>query len=56
MLPKKAIEEFQEIYKAENGKEISFEEASVKAPKLLRLFRLITEPIPDDWLKKLQKD
>jgi len=42
-LSDKAIKEFQEIYKESIGKEISFEQAKVKAENLLKLIMLITE-------------
>jgi len=52
MLPRDAITEFQEIYKAELGIEISYEEASERAEKFRHLFKLIYQPIPKDWLEK----
>lgn len=43
-LPDKAIKEFQEIYKRKCGKEISFEQAKIKAENFINLFDLITKP------------
>ena len=51
MLPRDAITEFQEIYQEELGTEISYEEASERAEKFLRLFKIVYQPIPEDWLK-----
>lgn len=44
---KEAIEEFQQIYKETYGKEISFDEASEKASKLLKFFNIIYKPIKE---------
>lgn len=52
MLSHDAIIEFQEIYQEELGTEISYEEASERAEKFLRLFKIVYQPIPQDWLKK----
>ncbi|MCB9813210.1 MAG: hypothetical protein H6772_02255 [Pseudomonadales bacterium] len=52
MLSQKAIIEFQKIYQEELGTEISIEEASERAEKFLRLFKMIYQPIPDKWLEE----
>jgi len=44
-LPKKAIEEYQTIYKRTFGKTISYEKAEMEGIKLLMLFKLIYKPI-----------
>lgn len=46
-LSKKAIEEFKEIYKNKYGEEISDEEAYEKGRRLIRLFKLIYQSIPE---------
>lgn len=51
MLSHDAIIEFQELYQEELGTEISYEEASERAEKFLRLFKIVYQPIPQDWLK-----
>ena len=43
-LPDEAVKEFMEIYKKDCGKEITFEEARIKAENSLRLIKLITTP------------
>jgi hypothetical protein len=40
-LSRKTIEEYQQIYKEEYGKEISFEEAEKQGTNLVELFRLL---------------
>jgi len=44
MLSKKAIEEFQEIYRIEYGEELSLDEATAKAESLLRLYKSVLKP------------
>ena len=46
MLSRKAIVEYQEIYKKEFGTEISYAEALEQGTKLLSLMRVIYRPIP----------
>lgn len=55
MLSEKAIASFQQIYKQEFGAEISRDEAIAMGTKLLRLFQLIYQPIPKEWLEELIK-
>ncbi|MBP9781084.1 hypothetical protein KBC89_00320 [Candidatus Woesebacteria bacterium] len=55
MLSHDAITEFQEMYKAELGVEITYEEASERAEKFLHLFRTVYQPMPKDWLKNRTK-
>jgi hypothetical protein len=39
-LSKDAVEEFRELYKKKMKKEISFEEAEIKAEKLMKIYML----------------
>jgi hypothetical protein len=41
ILSKKAVEEYQEIYKMEFGIELSYSEAEEKGIKLLRIFAIL---------------
>jgi len=43
MLSDQAVKEFQYIYKDSIGEELTFEEAKIKAEKLLKLITLITK-------------
>lgn len=52
MLSPDAITEFRELYQDELGMEISYEEASERAERFLRLFKLVYQPIPNDWLSQ----
>ena len=52
MLPQDAINEFKQIYQDEYGVELSDQEASERAYKFLRLFKMIYQPIPDKWLEE----
>jgi len=54
-LSKKAIEEFNEIYKKEFGEEISDQEAYEEASNLIKLFKIIYRPIPKDKIKEFNK-
>ena len=45
-LSKKAIEEFEEIWRKEIGTEIPDEEVQALAQDLLSLFKLICRPLP----------
>lgn len=47
-LPDEAVKEFQKIYKNKIGKEITFNEAKIKAEKFINLFDLITKPIKNN--------
>jgi aldehyde:ferredoxin oxidoreductase len=47
MLPKKAIEEFKKIYKKSYGVELSDEEATDKANRLVNLYRAVYSD--DKW-------
>jgi len=51
-LSKQAIADFQKIYLLEFGVELSNQDASEKAIKLLRLFKLIYQPVPKEWLRE----
>ncbi len=50
MLSKEAITEFQKIYQEEFGIDISYSEASDHSIKFLKLFNMIYQPVPEDWL------
>jgi len=43
MLPREAVLEYRQIYKAKCGVELSFEEAERKADNFIRLIALITD-------------
>lgn len=51
-LSKAAIEEFKRIYKEEFGEELSDQEATEKAQRLISFFKIIYRRIPDDEEKK----
>jgi hypothetical protein len=61
MLPEKAIQEFKELYKKRYGVELSDEEASGRANRLFKLYKVtympesIIEPVPPSKNKKLIK-
>ena len=56
MIPsKEAIEEFKEIYKKEFGEELSDQDATERATKLLNLMEAIYKPIPQKEYEKTQK-
>ena len=55
-LSKQAIFEYQAIYKKQFGKEISLEDAQEQATKLLRLFKLIYQPISKKWITNKNKN
>lgn len=44
-LPKEAVEEFQQAYKQDFGKEITYAEAEEMGIDLIELYRLIYRPI-----------
>lgn len=48
MLSQKAIEEFKQIMKEEQGIELSDERAREAAERLLSLFRVIYRPLPEE--------
>lgn len=52
MLSQNAIDEFKQIYQDEYCFELSEQEASERAEKFLRLFKMIYQPIPDKWLEE----
>lgn len=56
MLPHQAIIEYMNAYKSSFGKEISFEQAAVKAEKLIDFYRLIYRPLRKEWLVQGQKE
>ena len=54
MFKDKDIAEFQRIYKARFGKEISKEEALAKGAKLLRMVQLFYKPMTENEYLQLQ--
>ena len=46
MLPKKAIPEFQTIYKRSYGVELDFEQARDRAERLVRLYKSVYSDLP----------
>jgi hypothetical protein len=58
MLSTQAIEKYREIYKAEFGMDLTFEEASEQAQRFLNLARIVMQPMPKKYLaryKEIQK-
>ena len=55
VLSDKKIADFQAIYKARFGKEISREEAIEKGIKLLRLIEIIYKPMTEKEYQQLQE-
>jgi len=55
VLSDKEITEFQTIYKARFGKEISREDAIEKGIKLLRLIEIIYKPMTEKEYQQLQE-
>jgi len=56
MIPsKEAIEEFKKIYKKEFGEELSDQDATERATKLLNLMEVIYKPIPQKEHEKTPK-
>lgn len=55
MLSKKAVEEYQQICREEQGRELSYEEAQDEALRLLQMFKVIYRPIPKEVLKKYEQ-
>ena len=49
MIPKKALEEFKQIYK---GEDISDELAMEEAVTLLTFFNVVYRPIKKEWLQE----
>jgi len=47
MLPKKAYDELKELYRKHRGEELTDEEASAIANRLVRAYYLVTRPDPD---------
>jgi len=46
VLPKKAVEEFQKVYERSYNKKLTFEEASDKANRLVRLYQAVySDPV-----------
>jgi len=56
MIPsQEAIEEFKKIYKKEFGEELSDQDATERATKLLNLMEAIYRPIPKRDYDKIQE-
>lgn len=54
VLSRKAVEEYQMIYKKTFGEEISYDQALEQGIRLLRLMKMIYSPIKKEWAKKLK--
>ena len=52
MLSQKAIQEFKNIWKQENGADISDDFANRRGRKLLEIFDEIYRPVKKDWFEK----
>jgi hypothetical protein len=55
MLPKEAIEELKQIYKEENGKELSDSAALEMGNGLLNLYRVLLKPFSEEEIKEFKK-
>ena len=55
MLSPEAIKEFKEIYKEENGKELSDAEALEMENNLLNLFRVLLKPLSEKEKEEFRK-
>jgi len=55
ILSKKAVEEYQQLYKKEFEIELSYKTAELEGIKLLRLFKIICKPIDKKELFKNEK-
>ena len=55
MLSPEAIKEFKEIYKEENGRELSDAEALEMGNNLLNLFRVLLKPLSKKEIKEFEK-
>lgn len=55
VLSKKAIDEYRQICREEQGRELTYEKAHDEALKLLRLFKLVYRPIPKEVLKEYEQ-
>jgi hypothetical protein len=52
MLSPQAIEKYREIYKAEFGTDLTFDEASEQAQRFLNLARIVMQPMPKRMLPR----
>lgn len=52
MLPKDAINEYKQIFQEEFGVSISDKEAAEKALNFLKLYKLVRQPVSEDWIRK----
>lgn len=50
-LSKKAVEEYQQIYKKTFGEDISYQQANEQGIRLLKVFKQVYKPISKDYLK-----
>jgi hypothetical protein len=55
MLPKEAIKELKQIYKAENGKMLSDSETLEMGDNLLNLFSVLLSPFSGEEIEELKK-
>jgi len=56
MLSRESVQSFKQIYQSEFGKLLSDDEAEEMALRLLRLFDLLTRPIPEENDESLAVD
>lgn len=56
MLPQKAVQEFKELYKKRFGVELSDHEASDRANRLFKLYKVVYIPESITELEILKKD
>lgn len=52
MLPKKAIDEFKQLYKEKYGEELNDFVATESANRLVQMMSLVYKPIPKEWKEK----
>lgn len=55
MLTREQVEKFQEIYKKQSGKEISYQDALAGGISLVRLMKIIYQPITQKELEEYQE-
>jgi len=55
MLTREQVEKFQAIYKKQFGKEISYQDALASGISLVRMMKIIYQPITQRELDDLQK-
>lgn len=55
MLSRNAVIEFQKLYQEDLCIKLTYKEASIRAEKFLRLFKIVSQPIPRNWQEKQPK-